>query len=504
MEIESTKNRKVSGIFAIAILLAAIFDYLFFGKQPGISILVYATLLLVTLYILCVKFARPYRSAVWVFVPILFFALMPAIRANMFLNLLNMVAVLGLLLLTAKEILREHILKFGIKEYFSTVVIQPLKILASTFIPIRYALKVLSQSSKGWRRVLVGLIIALPVLVVFTLLFSSADLAFGQFINSIISLHIPDIFFGHTVVVGIIFIILLGTMEYLFHVADGSEVVATAQNAETPTTGREVETGVFLSLISALFLIFIGFQITYLFGGQVNISNRGFTYAEYARHGFWELLVVASATLVVLFFTDKLTRRPASRRIWFTIPSTVMILEIFVIIASAFKRLMLYENAYGLTTLRFYVSGFIIFLAVVFGIQALKFILEKKENFFTFGTLLTMIVFLMAVNFVNPDDYIARKNIARFNQAGKIDIGYLANLSTDGVTRIGEVYDQLSDAEKNTVRDIILANQLQWEKSLAHWQSYNYSRSQGVNKLHTFILEKFGPCAGNPDGQCLE
>jgi two-component system sensor histidine kinase BaeS len=143
----------------------------------------------------------------------------------------------------------------------------------------------------------------------------------------------------------------------------------------------------------------------------------------------------------------------------------VIIAEILVIIFSAFKRLTLYIDTYGMTELRFYVSGFIGFLGIIFILLAVKFIFEKKENFFTFATLLTMIIFLIGVNLINPDAYIAKQNLTRFDQTGKIDALYLMNLSPDAVPEMIAVYGKLSTEDKIVAKDILLAHQTRWENS---------------------------------------
>jgi hypothetical protein len=487
MQIETSKTRNVFTIIGLALLLAVLFDYLFFDKFIGISFLVFIALLVGITYGLAAKFKYSYRSSLLFLLPIAFFALMPSIRASLFLNFLNIVAVIGLLLLGIKELLQEHVAKFGLRQYFLAV-LQPLKFLVNSIKPLRYLVSAFNQSSTGnWRRIVIGVLMALPVLAIFTLLFSSADFAFGQFVRSIFSFHLPDVFFGHVFFIVAAFVGLLGTFEYMFRASTGEPLVRAGEIKENHTTGREVETGVFLSLIAALFVIFIAFQVTYLFGGEVNIVNRGFTYAEYARHGFWELLAVASATLIILFFTDKYTARETSRKTWFTLPAAVIILEVLVIIVSAFKRLMLYQDAYGMTIDRFYVAGFIIFLGVIFILLAAKFILKKKESFFTFATLLTMTVFLVGVNLMNPDAFIAKTNIERFHETGKIDASYLAHLSADATPQIIGVYSSLTDADKNIVREAMVENQTHWEKTLANWQSYNLSISTAQNKLHDFL-----------------
>ena len=483
MDIDISKTRNVLTITALALLLAVIFDYLFFDKVIGLSVFVFATIIVGLLWWLSARFKYSYKSSLWLAVPILFFALMPAIRANLFLNALNILAIGGLLLLTFRELLQEHVTRFGIPDYFKTIFQVPLRIITSSKRPLRFSLNQFRESSNAaWRRILIGVVMALPILVIFTILFSSADLAFKQSVTSVFNIHLSDEFFGHSFILLAIFVVSLGTLEYLFK-PTGTTTIVTEVKPTEETSGREVEIQVFLYLIAALFLVFIIFQITYLFGGDVNITNRGFTYAEYARRGFWELLAVASATLVILFFADSYTRRGESRKKWFTIPSSIIILEILVIITSAFKRLMLYQDAYGMTLLRFYVAGFIIFLGVIFVLLGIKFIYEKKENFFAFASLLTIIAFLVGVNLINPDAFIARENISNFNETGKIDVKYLGNLSADALPQVLEIYPRLSEEDKAIVQEALNAHREELEVSEKHWQSNNYSRSKALERL---------------------
>ena len=55
--------------------------------------------------------------------------------------------------------------------------------------------------------------------------------------------------------------------------------------------------------------MFVFIQIKYLFGGQASIAAQGFTYAEYARSGFFELLAVAVIAFVLLQATEKYTTK---------------------------------------------------------------------------------------------------------------------------------------------------------------------------------------------------
>ena len=60
------------------------------------------------------------------------------------------------------------------------------------------------------------------------------------------------------------------------------------------------ETAVVLGCVTVLFAIFVGIQFQYFFGGEVNIGIEGYTYSQYARRGFNELIWVAFISLIML------------------------------------------------------------------------------------------------------------------------------------------------------------------------------------------------------------
>jgi hypothetical protein len=66
-----------------------------------------------------------------------------------------------------------------------------------------------------------------------------------------------------------------------------------------------VEASVVLGLVNILFFLFILIQFTYFFGGESNISSQGFTYAQYARQGFFELITVGILCLFLLLAIEK-------------------------------------------------------------------------------------------------------------------------------------------------------------------------------------------------------
>src|SRR6185295_1110897 len=67
---------------------------------------------------------------------------------------------------------------------------------------------------------------------------------------------------------------------------------------------RMAEWVVPIAVLDALFLSFVTIQLTVLFGGHRHVlDTAGLTYAEYARNGFGQLVVVTLLTLSVVAAT---------------------------------------------------------------------------------------------------------------------------------------------------------------------------------------------------------
>lgn len=476
---------------AASLVIATAFNYLFIDKTIGVSLLVFTGLTLVVIAWFVARFKYSYKSSAWLAIPILFFATMPIFRDNDFLTFLNVLAIFGLLLILARSLSKENILNFGIVDYIASVVVWPFKYLRNAFITLGFIGKnIKGTSTGGWKPVVVGFLVAIPVLLFFGALFSSADLAFRAFLDNFLSFNIPDTLIPRAIVLVITFIASLGSLTYVFDIPSKYTSMYVTFNKKDEGVGdkslpdRKVEVMVFLSLIAALFLLFIVFQINYLFGGAVNIESNGFTYAEYARQGFWELLVVAFTTLLILLGVDAVMKKSGKRLASFILPSLFITLEVMIIIVSAFKRLMLYQSTYGMTELRLYVAGFIILLAVVFVILAAKLIWKKEHKFFAFGTLLSLILFIVSFNLLNPDKYIAQKNIDRFHATGKIDVVYLGTLSADAVPEIISVYDELNDEDKLLVVNSMISKKELLSIGDSDWTSYNISRKKAIVELY--------------------
>lgn len=487
METQNTKNLPLWALAAVILGLA--FSYLFIDKHVGVSVLIYGALLLGALFWFSQKNGYSFKPVLGLSALFMFFTAMPLFRADESLVFFDVLASIMLYLLMIRVLTRERLRGFGLFDYVLTIILWPLKFVGGFFKSLGALINSARNIPQGkTSRVLIGVVAALPVLIFFGALFASADLAFRQFAENIFSFNIPDLFIPRAIVTSIIFALSLGGFYYLLNPGDKttddlSELLGLNKSNDVPKEDRSLEVTVFLCLIGALFLLFIGFQINYFFGGVANIALGEFTYAEYARKGFWELLVVSFSTLLILLVVDRYTSHLTNRVKWFIWPSLAIIAEVMVIMFAAFKRLALYQDAYGFTDLRLYVSAFIILLGVVFVILAFKFIASKNHSFFAFGVFCSVAAFLIVMNLLNPHQFIAKQNIERFNQTGKIDTYFLLNLSADAYPAILNEFKPTNEDDIAQYKFFLEERPVVLKAQVQDWESFNISRDKALKEF---------------------
>lgn len=193
-----------------------------------------------------------------------------------------------------------------------------------------------------------------------------------------------------------------------------------------------------LSALVGLFLVFVGVQITTLFGGSDHVlRTAGLTYAEYARSGYWQLLAAAVLTLAVIAAAVRLADTPLRRhRVVLNGLLAALCGLTIVMLASALHRLHLYESAFGQTRLRLSADAFALGLAGLFALVVAAGILPHVRRAFPRIALAGAAAGLLAFSLSNPDGRIARHNVERWERTGKLDVAYLQTLSADAAPSI--------------------------------------------------------------------
>ena len=327
-----------------------------------------------------------------------------------------------------------------------------------------------------------ALFLTLPIVIVFAWLFASADQMFKQllmdfFVNWTQSL--PQLL-AHVFWIIVITLICAAILRMLAGAPHWQACQVTPP--EIFQLGS-LEVVSVLGSLSLLFAAFIMVQIRYLFGGDAVIrAIPDLTYAQYARTGFFQLLAVAGLLHVILLLGAWLVREAARvTRQLFTGLSVVLVLLVFFVLASAFFRLHIYIDAYGLTILRFYVAATIFWLGAVFLLLIVK-LLVPSWSMLTGAYLFSIILGGLLLNVVNPDAQIARINLNRVVAEGKsLDLTYLHHLSADAVPTILAYEQRLPNMDFTPLKlPLMRANR---EYAQSGWQSWNYSRARALRLL---------------------
>ncbi len=490
---QSNDMTKVYIITMISLGLGILFDYLFYDKIPGISFPLYILLVIAGLFIIARITQKQINKEVFTpIVLLVFFSTMIFVRSNDLLVFLDIVTSLILLLVIAEISFFSKMKKLSLQDFLK-IFFLPFKFFQPAFQTLSniFLLRGAKEDRKILSQILRGIIMTIPALFVFLLLFSSADLIFQKYVSEILSIENEMELFLRFLLILIVTIVFIGAYTYSFR-EKGETIMPQSSNKHAV---EQIESSIILGSINILFSIFIIVQFTYLFGGESNISAQGFTYAEYARRGFFELIAVAVISLFLLLITEKYAiKKEAEHTLSFKILSTALITQVILIMVSAFIRLSLYEEAYGFTTLRLYSHAFIILLAFIFCLLFYKIFQDDRESAFILRVLISIAFFLAFMNLLNPDAFIARRNIERFERIGKIDIDYLGSLSDDAMPIIINVLD-IPDEDMRKSLSLILYQHTQNRDSFyySQWQSLNLSRirANGILKSKSYKLEAY-------------
>jgi hypothetical protein len=277
-----------------------------------------------------------------------------------------------------------------------------------------------------------GLALGAVLLIVFGALFISADAAFAEVVGNTL---VPDWSLGRLPERVFVFALVASL--------GGALALTSLQPAPQTTSGAAVrglqpaEWIPALVLLDLLFAAFVGVQLAVLFGGHDHVlRTTGLTYAEYARQGFVELIVTAVLTLAVAALAGRHAERVnLTQRRALLILTGVLFALTLVVLASALRRLGLYEEAFGFTRTRLFAHGVIIWLAALFVLVAVCTAVGRPSEIPRASILLTALA-LIAATLANPDAMIVARNADRLASTGRIDIAYLRRLSADAVPRL--------------------------------------------------------------------
>lgn len=229
--------------------------------------------------------------------------------------------------------------------------------------------------------VLLGLGLAIPVLLIVLPLLSRADAGFELLVGDLVR-YMEE----HLLSVFLRFLFSVPVSLYLYGLifggvngrnTDGVKVERLRETRKAARRVPDMAVATVLVILCLVYLLFIGMQGNYLFAAFAGSLPEEFTYAEYARRGFFELCQIGAWNLILLglghLFAGNSSKDNKSLRIL----TTILSVQTLLLLLTAVSKLAMYIDVYGLTVNRVLPMTFLCWLVLVFVLL----ILRQKKTF---------------------------------------------------------------------------------------------------------------------------
>ncbi|RKJ46843.1 DUF4173 domain-containing protein [bacterium 1XD8-76] len=316
--------------------------------------------------------------------------------------------------------------------------------------------------------VLAGVGASIPLIAIVLILLSSADVIFRE------SVHVV---FGDIDGWDVFCCIFWSSVMFFFSYGMVSLLDSRGLNEEVKDhrKGQPIIAISATAVIALIYVYFCVIQVVYLFAGYGTLPE-GYTYAQYARQGFFQLLFICLMNLALVltglgFFRESRVLKGIL---------LVISLCTFIMTASSAYRMLLYIGAYYLTFLRIFVLWALAVIALLLaGIVGKT--LKNRFPLFRYGLCVITVCYLV-LSYSRPDYWIARYNIsacleqrAEDTEMGReLDIRYLSGLSADAAPVIMPLNGKMERTEDDWYNYYITRHAERAEEMSL--RSYNFSR----------------------------
>ena len=332
---------------------------------------------------------------------------------------------------------------WNIGKYFCSIIVYLCQAIGALPYPFSHFSAYTKQTkSKTMRKISLavsGFLIAIPLLVVLVALLGAADAVFSKLIHHIVwELLKPATLFS------LLFRTAFGTLS-LYCLICGCCLHGLKQDVANRQKGEPIIAFVCMGTIGVVYLVFCGIQVIYLFLGKGSLPE-GYTFSSYARQGFFQLLLVAFLNLIMVLCCLKYIRTHKALNMVLTLICGCT----YIMLASAWYRMMLYVKEYRLTYLR--ISG-LWFLAMLAVLMAGVTLIIWKNKFPLFSYCLVVVsVFYLALVWSKPGSIIAWDYVNHLDRDAVTDhdLTYLYyGLSADAASAIASL--ELTQSELNRI-----------------------------------------------------
>jgi hypothetical protein len=392
------------------------------------------------------------------------------------------------------------------------LIIIPINIGFNTFTEIlRWPLRIKNLFTKNspnedgikQNHLITGILIAIPLLFLFTILLTSADPVFERYLNDFFSKFSLD-FSTLKKIVEIVF--FFGLFSSLLN---NNYTTSSEFSFLSETNKMQKEIGVASVFVVALLGAFLVVQGEFLFAGEKLLRDLNITLSQYTRNGYGQLLVVSSISLFLIFILT--SGKEKSKSVLIKTVTAIFILEIFLLLFSATYRVYLYQHNFGLTEARILGMLFSLWIVGALGLSLYRFLSRSNMNFFFFGLFINAVLVIFLMHIINIDHTV--DSYKKPNLGAEVDYPYIAKLSSDAWPVWDEALAYFENSPTCSWQEASAISSLKFDQDLYNNRSKNFwhnggawssSDSQALDFLNKNIdrinklQDKFEPCVTTP------
>ena len=300
------------------------------------------------------------------------------------------------------------------------------------FCGLQRAMKNGGTDSKKAGAVLAGLAIVVPVLLIVLPLLISADAAFEGLVAMLPDFDVAELFVT----------LFFGGMWSCILYNRGVALRHAPKELPAEQKPGRVNVLTVNTVLIGLCLVYVAYllsQLAYFIGGFSGVLPKGFTMAEYARRGFFEMAALCGVNLAIIALAVRLVEKGEKTPLWTRIFCLFIgiVTVFFVITASA--KMGMYIGNFGLTRLRVLTEVIMVFLGLT-TLTVCIWLFVPKLPYMKVVVVLALVMGA-AVLWADVDTVVAAYNVRAYQNGTleTVDVDYLTTLSYGAVPYIVEL-----------------------------------------------------------------
>ncbi len=349
---------------------------------------------------------------------------------------------------------------------------------------LRDAFRRSGSAGKKSGAILIGCAIALPILAIVISLLIKADAAFDALLKLLPRWNLGEM----------LITLLLGTFPaFVLYI----RATALRHYPKAPKTADKARKGVspltvntILISVAVVYSVYLLSQLAYLSGGFLGVLPEGYTLAEYARRGFFEMAWLCAINLVVIVLAVWLVAKQEKAPLFTRLLCLFIGIVTVFLVCAASGKMFLYIDAYGLTRLRVLTEVIMLWFALTTVVIGLWLFVPRTP----YMKIIVVLSLLIGgtVLWADVDTVVARYNVTAYQsgQLESVDVTYLDSLGDSAVPYLYQLTKSSDPEVAETAIESLQYRPWYWD---ADYRGWNYVRYVAYLYLPEFSKSPYIP-----------